>query len=177
MELALEGTVCPEAGTEWITQLYEDYSPRFHRTALAIVRDPRLAEEAVQETWLKVVRLAECAERQDIERQLFSILKNTALDILRKERRYLPLPEQWEKSEGGGEPDGELVDQIARLIRALPEHYRLVLEMKYLGECSNREIAQRLGVGESTVSTRVQRGRALLIKSLKREGYLDDKEF
>ena len=44
---------------------------------------------------------------------------------------------------------------------------------KFLGECSNREIARKLGLGESTVATRVQRGRELLMESLRKEGYLE----
>ena len=41
-------------------------------------------------------------------------------------------------------------------------------------ERSNREIARRLGISESTVATRVLRGRAMLRDRLEKEGYHDD---
>lgn len=63
---------------------------------------------------------------------------------------------------------------LVELIQALPKRYRTVLELKYLGEYGNREIAQRLGIKESTVATQIQRGRKLLLDAWKREGYWDD---
>ena len=172
MEITLE-TDQLQADTQWIAQLYEAYAPRCLRAALAILRDSRLAEEAVQETWLKVVILVRAVPWEDVERQLFTILKHTSLDILKREKRYVALPDEWD--EISQEDDRrELLHQVARLIRALPEKYRQVLELKYLGEYTNREIARRLHLPESTVSTRVQRGREQLMNALKQEGYIDD---
>ena len=57
------------------------------------------------------------------------------------------------------------------LILALPEAYRRVLELKFVEEESNQEIAKRLGLKESTVSTRIHRGRKLLLDAMEREGY------
>ena len=59
---------------------------------------------------------------------------------------------------------------LVGLIRALPEGYRRVLELKCVEEESNREIARRLGLKESTVATRVLRGRTMLAEALKKEG-------
>lgn len=67
-----------------IGRLYQTHNPRCYRAALALLGVPRLAEEAVQETWLKAVRLAETAPAEEVERQLSTILKNTALDLRRR---------------------------------------------------------------------------------------------
>jgi RNA polymerase sigma-70 factor (ECF subfamily) len=162
-----------QTDTQWIAALYEAYAARCLRAALVILRDTRLAEEAAQETWLKAVALARTAAQEDVERQLFTILKHTCLDILKKEKRYVALPEEWETAV---EENGHraLLRKVARQIDALPEKYRQVLELKYLGEYTNREIARRLHLRESTVSTRVQRGREQLMAALKQEGYWDD---
>ena len=50
--------------------------------------------------------------------------------------------------------------------------YRRVLELKCVEEESNREIARRLGLKESTVATRVLRGRTMLAAALEKEGYV-----
>ena len=60
---------------------------------------------------------------------------------------------------------------LVSLVRALPEGYRRVLELKLVEEQSNQEIARRLGLNESTVATRIQRGKAMLRERLKKEGY------
>ena len=176
MELTIdpERTDGLEDKQEAVTALYHAYTPRCYRAALAVLREPPLAEEAVQEAWLKVVRLARNTPMEDVERQLFTILKNTALDLLRKEKRYAPLPEGWDLPGGDGALEGAEFRRLVALIRILPEGYRTVLELKCLGECSNREIAKRLKMPESTVATKVQRGRALLLDAMKKEGYFDD---
>lgn len=56
-------------------------------------------------------------------------------------------------------------------MRALPDGYRRVLEHRLVEEQSNQEIARCLGLNESTVSTRIQRGKAMLREQLKKEGY------
>ena len=52
------------------------------------------------------------------------------------------------------------------------EGYRRGLELKLVEELSNREIARCLRIRESTVSSRVMRGRAMLQKRLREEGFL-----
>ena len=60
---------------------------------------------------------------------------------------------------------------LVSLIRSLPEGYRRILELKLVEEQTNREIARRLGLNESTVASRVLRGRTMLKERLEEEGY------
>ena len=53
--------------------------------------------------------------------------------------------------------------------KQVPESYRRVLELKCVEEESNREIARRLGLKESTVATRVLRGRTMLAAAPEKE--------
>ncbi len=97
---------------------------------------------------------------------IISIVKNEALMILRKKRNVVPL-EDWdrfEQSAGGG------YRELVELFRQLPETYRAVLEMKLLIGYTDREIAQKLGLSETAVSSRASRGRALLRKLIEKEG-------
>ena len=98
--------------------------------------------------------------------------KNCALDILRSERRTAALPEDWDPP--AREDGQEEYRYLISLIRSLPEHYRRVLELKCVEEQTNREIARRLHITESTVSMRVLRGRAMLKEHLEKEGYTYD---
>ena len=79
------------------------------------------------------------------------------------------MPEDWDPpapEDGQGE-----YQRLVELIRSLPEAYRRVLELKFVEEETNQEIARRLGLKESTVSTKVQRGRRLLLDAMEQEGY------
>ena len=62
-----------------------------------------------------------------------------------------------------------LVETFARL----PQTYRAALEMKLLGY-SDGEIASRLGLSKTAVSTRISRGRQLLRSIVEREGFRKD---
>lgn len=95
--------------------------------------------------------------------------KNAALDMLRAQSHTVPLPEDWDPpAQQDGQDD---YSYLVSLVRELPEGYRRVLELKLVEELGNREIAKRLSIRESTVSSRVMRGRAMLQKRLQEEGF------
>lgn len=54
----------------------------------------------------------------------------------------------------------------------MPDIYRTVLEMRFVEERSTKEIAKALSLKETTVDVRIHRGRALLIRKLREEGYI-----
>src|SRR3989475_10773073 len=88
----------PSAFDELLTR----YHHRLYRYLLRIVREPALAEDLFQQTWLRVIEKArQFDERRSFEGWLFTIGRNLALDHLRRyqpESLDEPLP---------GEPAGE----------------------------------------------------------------------
>ncbi|MBR6526534.1 MAG: sigma-70 family RNA polymerase sigma factor, partial [Lachnospiraceae bacterium] len=60
---------------------------------------------------------------------------------------------------------------IVEVIRAMPEQYRTILELKFVLEWKDKEIARHLGLPLSTVTSRIHRGRKLLQDALIKEGY------
>ena len=69
-------------------------------------------------------------------------------------------------------PEDRLSALVA-LIRRMPEGYRRILELRFVAEWSLADIAEELGLSESAVKSRIFRGRKLLIRALRKEGYLD----
>ena len=61
----------------------------------------------------------------------------------------------------------ELVD----LFTQLPKTYRSVLELKMLHGYTDKEIAKRVGISETAVSSRATRGRTLLREIVEKEGF------
>ena len=136
-----------EEDRERFLKLHGTYEKKLYAVAVRVLGDRTAAEDAVQQTWLQLIRRWDRVSGlawSETEGYLVTAVKNVAVDMLRKERRE----------------------------EALPEDCRRVLELKCVEEESNGEIARRLGLKESTVATRVLRGRTMLAAALEKEGYV-----
>ncbi|WP_300417807.1 sigma-70 family RNA polymerase sigma factor [uncultured Oscillibacter sp.] len=157
------------------TRLFEAHEKKIYGVALHILGNQTQAEDAAQQTWLKLVQnwdRISALPWKETEGYAVTAAKNCALDMLRLEGRTTALPEDWDPP--AREDGQEEYRYLISLIRSLPENYRRVLELKLVEERSNRDIARRLHISESAVSTRVLRGRAMLKERLEKEGYIYD---
>ncbi|MEY8386511.1 sigma-70 family RNA polymerase sigma factor [Oscillospiraceae bacterium 38-13] len=167
--LAMLGT---EEDQRRFTRLYEAHEKKMYAVALRVLGDQTRAEDAVQQTWLQLLRSwtrVSALPWEETEGYAVTAAKNAALDILRAERKTVPFPEDWDppvQEEGQTE-----YAYLISLIRSLPDIYRRVLELRFVEEQTNREIARRLHIRESTVAVRVLRGRTMLKERLEKEGY------
>ena len=164
-----------EADKHKLTEIYERYHDQIEKTAMRILKNQQYAEDAVQNTFVQIIRHFDRVREIDGKNLGFwiiSIVKNETLMILRKESRTTPL-ESWDGVSAKAETVTEY-EELVRLFAKLPETYRAALEMRFLLEYSGKEIAQRLGISESAVNTRISRGRALLKEIVEREGYLNE---
>ena len=161
-----------EADQRRFIRLYEAYEKAVYAVALRVLGDPSRAEDAAQQTWFQLLRRWERVSAlpwDETEGYVVTAAKNCALDILRTERRTVAFPEDWDPP--AREEREEEYGYLVSLIRALPEGYRRILELKLVEEQTNKEIARRLGINESTVASRVMRGRNMLKAQLEKEGY------
>ena len=157
------------------TRLFEAHEKKIYTVALRILGDRDRAEDAAQQTWLKLVQNWERISAlpwEETEGYVVTAAKNCAVDILRTERKTVPFPEDWDPP--AREEQEDEYAYLVSLIRSLPEGYRRILELKCVEEENNREIARRLGIRESTVAVRILRGRTMLKEHLEKEGYVYD---
>ena len=157
------------------TRLFEAHEKKIYAVVLRILGDPTRAEDAAQQTWLKLVQnwdRVSALPWGETEGYTVTVAKNCALDILRADRKTVALPEDWDPP--AQEDRQDEYDYLVSLIRSLPENYRRVLELKLVEGQTNKEIARRLGLSESAVAVRVLRGRNLLKVRLEKEGYTYD---
>ena len=157
------------------TKLFEAHEKKVYAVVLHILGDRDRAEDAAQQTWLKLVQNWERVSAllwEETEGYVVTVAKNAALDILRSERRLAAFLEDWDPP--APEDHQDEYDYLVSLIRALPEGYRRILELKCVEEETNKEIARRMGLKESAVSMRVLRGRRMLQEQLEKEGYFHD---
>ncbi len=154
-------------------QIYQKYRGLMYHVADSILHNSQDAEDAVQNAFLRIIKnfsRFQNAPAQDMVPQMVVIVKNEAISVLRKEKDTAPL-EDWDGSAETSEDIADyhaLVDSFTRL----PQTYRAVMEMKLLSGCSDGEIAAKLNLSKTAVSTRINRGRQLLRDIVEREGFL-----
>lgn len=152
-------------------RIYERYRYFLWYLANERLGDAYLAEDAVQETFLVLTRYMEKIgepESTATRNFLATIVKNKAIDLLRKQRRQRD--EVFEEAEICQTQEDPLETwliqenyrQILNAVGQLDEIYRVVFEYKYLHELSDREIADILGVTPKTVNVRIFRARKKL---------------
>ena len=147
-----------------LERLALQYQQPLLRTCFLYLRDRTLAEDAVQETFLKAYRSlasfrGECSEKT----WLMKIAMNTCCDLRRAHRlrsidpRRIPelLPQA---AEPFAPAEEELVTQVIQLPRKLRE----VILLYYYQDMTVTEIAVSLGISQSSVSGRLKRARGKL---------------
>jgi RNA polymerase sigma-70 factor, ECF subfamily len=140
-----------------LEELYRRYEARLYGLGLRLLSDQGLAEELVQETF---VRLWQQAHRFDPARGsvgsfLFAIARRLAVDLWRRpsSRPFEPEPQDQQAS---SDPVENLIQglTIRDALQTLSPHHRQVLELYLLEDHKQSEIAELLGLPLGTVKTR-----------------------
>lgn len=154
------------------TAAARQYQNMVYRTALHALGSPQDADDAVQEVFLRLFRYKEpFAGEEHLRRWLLRVTVNCCRDMLKSPWRKRRV--SWEEA-----PEIPVFDRpeqaaLYQEVMALPEKYRTALYLFYYEELSVREIGALLGVGESTVTTRLARARQRLRERLG-EDWQDD---
>jgi RNA polymerase sigma-70 factor (ECF subfamily) len=154
-------------------ELYQRYERRLYGLGMSLLGDAGLAEELVQETFLRLWRRADRFDprRGSASAFIFAIARRIAIDLWRRPSSR-PIPES--------PPfDPTRDDDFDRLLVALtvrdalgslsPEH-REVLELSYRGDLTQAEIAARLGVPLGTVKSRTYHALRSFKRALEERG-------
>lgn len=151
--------------------LYDRYAARIHALTFRILGEDMLAEEATQDTFLKLWSRARLYlnERGSLLLWLLTIARRTALDRLRLEARRPMLSDSQEPDDVWQFiADVETLSDEARwrslhfAVQSLQSEYRQVIELAYYQGMSQSEIAEVLGWPLGTVKTRVRAAMELL---------------
>ena len=149
-----------------ISTLYDRYSRTVFGVGLKILGDRSLAEELVQEVFLKVWRSSHTfdSSRGSFSTWLYRVTRNCALDLYRKHAdRVRPISDGDPHIAAAPDPSlgpQEIVDdswlswRVSRALEELDAVHREVIELAYFGGLSQREISERTGMPIGTVKTR-----------------------
>ena len=159
-----------------ITEFYREHHRRLYNIAWRILRDPGEAEEVMQDTILKFVSEERSfASDAQVSAWLARTCIRAAIDRFRRRRREKAFLEEYascsdipgEDPESPGFRDGLTVSRIRTAMDALPEPYRLVLNLSLIEGLDYGEIAALTGSKETTLRSICSRGRVKLGELLK----------
>jgi RNA polymerase sigma-70 factor (ECF subfamily) len=153
--------------TAAFSALFNRYKDYVYRIAFLVLRNSGDAEEAVQETFLDLLRALpgyrlEGAAR--FETWLYRVTVNRCRMRLRGSRPpsadWDELAERLRTADPGHDPQArvqqsELRQALWRTVDTLADHHRLVVLLRYLYDLPYREIAQVLEISEGTVKSRL----------------------
>ncbi len=162
--------------------LVDRYQRPLLRLARSYVRDDRLAEDVVQDTWIGLLRGLEKFEgRAAFRTWLYRVLANRARSRAAKEARYVfmdpqdetsPIADRFEPSGFWRTPPREwnptperllLSDEIRAVVEsaleALPHAQRVVVELRDLEGLEASEVCNVLGISETNQRVLLHRGR------------------
>ena len=145
--------------------LVGEYQGKVFRLAYSILGNRARAEDAAQESFLRVWRAIETYNgRAAVSTWLYAITRNTSLSLreyhARRETTALDAIAEPPANVERGKPDEE--QELWNLVAELPEPYRQAILLFHMEEKSYEEVAAMLGIPVGTVKTHLHRARKLL---------------
>jgi RNA polymerase sigma-70 factor (ECF subfamily) len=168
------GVTLARTQDEVLEELVRQHARLVYRIAYAALRSHPDAEDAAQETFLRVLRYRDkLVSVEDYKSWLARIAWRVAVDRSRQRgrKREVGLEDPEKLLEEAESTESQATETVygaqvgavlERLIAALPEKLREPLVLSTLEEMSPREVAATLGINEATVRSRVFRARQLL---------------
>lgn len=146
-----------------VLYLFNRYRDDVYRLAVNYTHNPQEAEDVSQTVFLKLVEQGELTPGKE-KAWLMQVTANECRSLLRSGwwKRTAPLDDTVPAPQ-------TQADETVQAVMALPPKYRVVIYLRYYENYTTTEIAQLLKVSQSTVTTRLSRGRERL-KILLKEG-------
>jgi RNA polymerase sigma-70 factor, ECF subfamily len=151
--------------------------------AYALLRDPALAEDATQDSFIRAFQNMPGFRGRSFRAWILKIVRNAAYDMLRRSKRH-PMQSLYPEDEYGEEIEtpawladtttsaqdtveqSEFSRDLYRLIDELPAVYRTVLTLVDLHELDYAEVADALKIPLGTVKSRLARARYRISEKL-----------
>jgi RNA polymerase sigma factor (sigma-70 family) len=147
-------------------ELYDRFGRVAYGLALRVLRDERLAEDAVQEAFLAIWRQAASfqPDRAAAQTWVLTLVHRRAVDLVRREERRRADPLAPTAEVPGGASAAEDADlrrrreAVQQALEQLPEEQRRPIELAYYGGLSQSELAEQLGEPLGTIKSRMFAG-------------------
>ena len=165
---------CQDGEEPAFNELFARWNPRLLRHALRLTGRPEAARDAIQESWIAIVRgIKKLRDPAMFQSWAYRIVGNKCADWVRKASRRRSLHDELvqEAKQVTDEKDESTNGEIDRLLEALKEmsaEDRALLALFYQESLGIAEIARCLGIPPGTVKSRLHHARNRLKESMER---------
>ena len=167
-------TACQRGDRDAFRQLFESYKDRVYSIALRFAGNPNTAMDIAQDTFLKLFSCVRDFRGQaSLDTFLYRLVVNSCLDRRRKDRRLLPLVDEWaatllarDASPSEALLRNELAETVRSAVEKLAPELRMVIVLRYTEGLAYDEIAEAMGCSAGTVASRLNRAHKLLERRL-----------
>lgn len=153
------------ANSSW-EEIYKTYSRKMYTVCLRYARTHEEAEDILHDGFIKVFAcLNEYRNLGSFEGWVRRIMVHTAINAYRKySSRWFPIDDdnKTTETEEVSIEDNIAHDELIKQINAMPDGYRLVFNMYVIEGYKHSEIAEVLGITESTSKTQLMKARNYL---------------
>jgi len=146
---------------------------KLYRLAFRLLQNVQEAEDAVQETMIRIwAKREEWGQWQSLEAYCMISIKNGCLDRLRKQKlRSVPENKAWDISSPDKDPQEkmmakEMTIQIMKCMDELPQQQQLVIQLREIEGLSYNEIAEVLDMSLDQVKVNLFRARSAIKRSI-----------
>lgn len=148
-----------------VEEVYNRFDADLGAFVSARIRDPDAAEDVLQDVYLKIhSRVGSVRDEEKIGAWVFRVARNAVNDYYRARK---PTAELREFPQAPPDPSKEEMEQglstaVRDMLEGLPPDYREALYLTEYEGLTQKELAERLGIGLSGAKSRVQRARTRL---------------
>jgi RNA polymerase sigma factor (sigma-70 family) len=151
--------------SSWVPSILAEYEQPLTRYAAHITGDVERAREVVQDTFLKLLRKKPAEIRSHLAQWLYTVCRNGALDVLRKERRMTGISEAQLQLQSHSRPAAsatleqeEQLADVLKILSTLPANQQEVIRLKFQSDLSYTEISQVTNLTVSNVGFLIHTG-------------------
>lgn len=151
----------------YFDKLYDRYSGKIYAKSISLLRDEDLAEDAVQEIFMKILlNLSKFSGKSKVSTWIYSITYNFCIDIIRRKKKD---PSMLMDNFSG---DNDMIDDVEdaflletnirrlkTILGKIPSSDKAILLMKYQDDMSIRDIGSILDKSESAIKMKIKRAK------------------
>lgn len=154
---------------ELYAELVSRYEEKLFYYVMYLIEDRQKAIDAVQETFIKAfINLNSFNTKKKFSSWIYRIAHNEAINIAKKHKREMPLPELFEPKSNEDIIEEitkeEIMDKANACLGKMPIKYAEPLILYYMDDKSYDEISDIMQIPAGTVATRINRAKVIMKK-------------
>ena len=167
---------CIKGNAKAQEQLYLAYKGVLYTLCLKYCRNDEEAEDNLHNAFIEIfTNIGKYKNAGSFEGWMKRITINKAIDSFKKATQMVPIKDNLPEDTDVTEEEMNLpANFIMNLVQQLPDQYRIVFSMYELDGYSHKEIAEALGITESTSKSNLHRAKATLKEKIKAKQSLDN---